>query len=200
MDETKVLSLITEGESTKLDFKKELDLSSARGKAEFVKDLISLANSAEDSGCLIVGVDDNKQIIGIDELNEEQIQQIAYTYITPPVVIRCALVPIANAGLLCVGIIEAKAQSKPHKVARAIDRLNQDDVFIRRGSVVMRASPEEIIAMHSVTTQPPREAQQYAQAAEAHIKLGNHDTAINLYTQAIERFPSMTFDRTLTTA
>jgi tetratricopeptide (TPR) repeat protein len=148
MDESIILSLVAEGESRKVDFKRELKLDSAQDKAEFVKDVISLANSSTDVGYLLIGIDNNKYIVGLNQLPEEQIQQVVHTYITPSLELSCFIVPVTAPTLPSVGVIEIRAINKPYKLARAIDRLNQDDVFVRRGSVVARAGPEEIIQMH----------------------------------------------------
>lgn len=190
MDESRVISLIAEGESQNLDFKRELDLGSSRNKAEFIKDVISLANSADHSGYLLIGIDDDKSIIGIAELNEERIQQVAYAYISPPVSLQCFLVPVSAVAPLSVGVIQVKAQSKPHKVARSVDNLSKDDVFVRRGSVVMKASPEEIIQMRDTDVWLRREVRQLVKAAETHAKLENYDSAITSYSKAIEIAPT----------
>jgi len=147
MEEKEVLSLIAEGENKRIDFKRELDLESGKGKAKFVKYVVALANSAPGGGYLLIGVDDDKSIVGINELEEERIQQIAREYVEPPVVLRCVLVPMETFGSPSVGVIEVKATRRPHKVIRAIDTLNKDDVFVRRGSIVAKASLEEIRKM-----------------------------------------------------
>ena len=64
MDETQLFQLIAEGENERIDFKRVLDLDSAAGKAEFVKDVISLANSASDTGFMLIGVENNGTIVG----------------------------------------------------------------------------------------------------------------------------------------
>ena len=150
MEEKEVLSLIDEGENERIDFKRELDLKSARGKAKFVIDVISLANSAPDGSYLLIGFDDDKSIVGIDKLEEERIQHIAQTYIDPVVVLRCFLVPIARSGSPSVGVIEIKATRRPHKVRRPIGKLAHDDIFVRHGSIVAKASLEEIIRMNQL--------------------------------------------------
>jgi hypothetical protein len=155
MDEETVRTLVAHGETKAVDFKRELLLKSSKQKSEFVKDVIALANSAPINGYLLIGVDDDKYIVGVEQLPEEQIQQIAYTYITPPVELRCYTVPTRLPTLPTVGVIEVKATNKPHKVARPTDRLDKDDVFVRRGSVVSKASPEEIIAMYSSKSLEP---------------------------------------------
>jgi len=149
MDEIKILSLIAEGENNRVDFKRELKLDSAQDKAEFIKDVISLANSSPNVSYLLFGVDDNKYIVGINQLPEEQIQQIVYTYITPTPQLQCFISPVNAPTLPLVGVIEIRVVKKPCKVARAIEKLNQDDVFIRRGSVVAKPSPEEIVKMYN---------------------------------------------------
>jgi predicted HTH transcriptional regulator len=123
MDEIDLMVLIAEGENERLDFKRELELHSGKGKAEFVKDIISLANSASGVGYLLVGVDDNKLIIGAAHLEEERLQQISSTYVTPPVHLRCYSLHLEAPDFSLVGVIEIRAFQRPHKVARAIDSL-----------------------------------------------------------------------------
>lgn len=192
MDDFKVLALIADGEGNKTDFKRELDLNSADSKAEFIKDVVSLANTAVPNGFLLIGIDDNKYIVGTNKMEETRIQQIASTYIDPPVTIRCFLVPITtSSGLPSVGVIEVFGNKRPHKVTRAIGNLNQNDVFVRRGSIILKASPEEIIDMH-YKTQNRDDLPRYISTAATHIKAGNYMSAITMYSKAIEETP--TFD------
>ena len=190
MDEIDLMTLIAEGENERLDFKRELKLHSAREKAEFIKDILSLANSARDVGYLLVGVDDSKLIVGAANLEEERIQQIASTYITPALSLKCHSLPVALPNFPLVVVIEIRAFRKPHKVGRAIESLNQDDVFVRRGSVVAKASPEEIIRMAGETTNQEDRIQQRINVAETHVRLRNWRNAISLYTQAIGEMPT----------
>ena len=183
MDESKVFLLIAEGENEKIEFKRELDLETARGKSEFIKDVVSIANSAPDSGYILVGVDDSKLIVGIKELEEERMQQIVHIYISPAVVLRCTVVPIQTADYLSVGVIEVKATNKPHKVTRSIDKLIQNEVFVRHGSVVAKASPDEIFRLYG-------ESRQYIRSAEIHLRLGNLQSAIDAYSKAIDLAPT----------
>jgi tetratricopeptide (TPR) repeat protein len=187
MDEKTLLTLIAEGESYRLDFKRELDLNSSENRAEFVKDILALANSASTSGYLVIGVEDDKKIVGSNIWSEEQVQQIAHTYITPAVRIHCSFVSLAE---LKIGVIEVVGDSKPHKIARALGKLNQDEVFLRRGSIVSKASPEEIIEMYHADTQR-REAARDISAAQAHLKIANYESAIAAYSRAIEIMPTV---------
>jgi tetratricopeptide (TPR) repeat protein len=186
MDEIQVFQLIAERENEKVEFKRLLDLESAPSKAEFIKDVISLANSAEPSGYMLVGVENNGTIVGWERFEEERIQQILSTYTEPVVQVRCHIVPTSN--LMTVGVIEIRGLHKPHKVARNIERLSQNDVFVRHGSVVSRASPEEIINLHQ-KLQIYADVQQYVRAAVKHTELGNLQSAITAYSAAINLAP-----------
>ena len=151
LSKAQLFSLIQEGENTTVEFKRELDLITARGKSEFIKDIISIANSVSNAGYIFVGIDDDKKIVGILDIEEERLQQIAHTYINPSVALTCALVPVQSATSpeLLVGIVKITPTQKPHKVARSIDQLHQNEVLVRQGSMVTRASPEEIIRMNN---------------------------------------------------
>lgn len=191
MDDKLLLSLIDQDENESLDFKRKLELTEASGKAEFIKDIIALANSSRRSGYLIIGVEDNKEISGIDGLDEEQVQQIAYTYITPPVKLLCTkqLLPSQSSQYI-IGVIEIIPAKKPHKVARSIEKLNQNDVFVRRGSIITKASPEEIIDMHQAILPVELEIANLIETAGKHIKVKNWPSAINSYSKALDLSPS----------
>ncbi|MFZ4657154.1 MAG: helix-turn-helix domain-containing protein [Caldilineaceae bacterium] len=181
--EQDVHSLIALGEGRTLDLKLELDLDTASGKSEFVKDVISLANTAESQGYLIIGVNDSGDIVGIESLEEERIQQIAHSYITPTVLLTCKLV---NTDTIKknIGIITIEGQERPHKVSRAIDKLNQNDVFVRHGSVVMRATPEEIIRMQK-SGQIIQDHLRLVKTAQEFLKISLAESALEYYSRAI---------------
>jgi tetratricopeptide (TPR) repeat protein len=188
MDEYELHSLVSEGENERIDFKVELHLDSAQERAEFIKDVIALANSTQNIGYLLVGVDDAKVIRGCSHLEEERIQEIVATYITPVVKVKCFLVPCTTPNLALVGVIEIHPTRRPYQVARATERLNQNDVFIRRGTVIAKASPEELFQMRE-DHQYLLQMQQYIKAAEIHASLGNLDLALRAYSSAIEMAP-----------
>ena len=189
MDEIQVFTLIADGENARIEFKRELDLTVARSKAEFIKDVIALANTTQDVGYLLVGVDDSKMLVGTRPLEEEQIQQILSTYITPPVIATCETVSIPSIGFLSVVILEIRPTKKPHSVARTIEQLQQNRVFVRHGKVVAEASPDEIALMYE-HSQAFTENRQYIRAAEKHAMLGNFEMAINAYSEAIKLTPT----------
>lgn len=81
--------LIALGESDLIEFKREwYDLSVKEGKAVFVKDVLALANTTRPAapGHLLIGVDDDKKVVGIaDSPSAETISQIISDYTDPPV-------------------------------------------------------------------------------------------------------------------
>ena len=180
MDDIRLFQLIAESENERVEFKRLLDLGSAPSKAEFIKDVIALANSAEPIGYMLVGVENNGTIVGWERFEEERIQQILSTYIEPAVQAHCHIVPTSN--LMSVGVIEIWGLHKPYKVTRNIERLTQNDVFVRHGSVVSKASPEEIIQTKSNITDvrgcaavrhssnPPHRAQETSTTRSKHIQ------------------------------
>ncbi len=188
MDEKALHKLISGGENEFVDFKRELKLENADEKAEFIKDLISLTNSATHKGYLIIGVDNKSDSIGIDQFEEERIQQIAHTYIYPNIVLKCHSVYLDSK---LIGVIEVQPTEKPHQVIRSIDRLTMHDVFIRHGSTIAKASPSEIVRMREKEPEIQREIKLLTQAAEKHLKIGNVKQAIKAYTKAIELTPTV---------
>lgn len=192
MDVKELLSLIENGEKSSIDFKLILDLTTARSKAELIKDVIALANSNRDGGYLLIGIADDKAIIGIQNLEEERIQQICHTYITPPVNIECTLKQMGlEHASKNIGIIFIRPTIRPHKVSKSIESIEQDMVFVRRGSTITKASPEEIISMTHEDSLLSREVNQYIKAAKIHYKVGNYENALSAICRAIEIHPDV---------
>jgi len=145
--------LIAQGEGPTVEFKREVDLSTREGQAEFCKDLMSLANIMKTVGktsYLLIGVDDNGEIVGMKSpLNHRQLKDAADLYCQPPVVFRYwqGLVDGKLVGLLII----PQSYRKPHKFKReyASDkkRIAENTVFTRHLSHVVVASPEEIVAL-----------------------------------------------------
>ena len=126
--EQEVVALIAKGEGRNLDLKRELSLSSSSAKAEFIKDIISLANTGTPEGLLIIGVSDDGEFVGIAQLEEERIQQIISSYVTPMPEINCEIIEIGS-DRVSIGIISVRGHERPHKVSRGIERLQQNEVF-----------------------------------------------------------------------
>lgn len=79
--------LVAEWETTSMDFKRELYLDTASRKAEFIKDVIGLANTqASGRRWMIVGFDDKTRAFhgppGI-EITQDLIEHLLSPYTTP---------------------------------------------------------------------------------------------------------------------
>jgi len=148
-----VKHLIAQGESATVEFKEVVDLSTAEGKAEFCKDLMSLANIMRTIGktsYLLIGVSDNGEIKGMKApLTHRQIKDAADYYCQPPVIFRYWQ-GIVDGKVVGV-IIIPQSYRKPHKFKREFSsekkRFAENAVYTRHLSHVVLASPEEIVAL-----------------------------------------------------
>ncbi|WP_448595520.1 AlbA family DNA-binding domain-containing protein [Thermoflexus hugenholtzii] len=148
-----VKRLIAQGEGPTVEFKREVDLSTREGQAEFCKDLMSLANIMKSVGrtsYLLIGVDDDGSIVGMKEpLSHRQLKDAADLYCQPPIVFRYwqGLVDGKLVGLITI----PQSYRKPHKFKREFSsdkkRIAEHTVFTRHLSHVVIASPEEIVAL-----------------------------------------------------
>jgi tetratricopeptide (TPR) repeat protein len=187
MNEQQLREIIAKGENESVDFKRELHIENPSQKAEFIKDIIALSNSTPDKGYLIIGIENNGNLFGIDALLEERIQQIAHTYIYPNVILKCYKIVLDKK---LIGIVEINGTEKPHRVIKEIDRLVVNDVFIRHGSTTAKASPDEMFRMKKKETETDLEIQTLCLSAQKHIKLGNIDQAIVAYSKTIDLMPT----------
>lgn len=189
MNESRLMELVSSGEGKSVDFKRIVNLESARDKAEFVKDSISIANSVDNVGFLVVGVEDDGHIVGTSLVIEDQIQQILHTYVDPPLSVRCHVIqfPLENK---VVSVVEISPTKKPHKVSRDLDRLTQNEVFVRHGSVVHKASPDEIFHMRDHNADIQRQIAYHSSRGDAFARVAQWEKAIEAFSMAIELMPS----------
>lgn len=150
-----VKRLIAQGEGPKADFKLLLDLSSKVNQAEFAKDLMSLVNVSDSlgkRGYLLLGVEDDGTITGLQaSLSHQKLQQAADNYCQPPVIFTYREVLVDGR---LVGVITLpRSYRKPHKIKRQYGP-DQDGrsypehtVYTRHLSQVVKASPEEVVAL-----------------------------------------------------
>lgn len=150
--------LVKEWETTSVDFKRELNLNTASQKAEFVKDVIGLANTkASGRRWMIVGFDDKtRKYHGPPDLgvNQNRIEQIISQYATPHIDVRYEVVDY-RAGK--VGKLEVlrDARKLPHAVAKSLGdkaagdkkRIVAGQVFVRHGSQTEEPTLDELLAL-----------------------------------------------------
>jgi hypothetical protein len=189
LTEAELKALIAKGESPTVEFKRQLNLGTAPGKAEFIKDVVALANSAAPVSHLIVGVDDTGAMVGASALERERIQQIIDTYIAPALSVNFLEVQMSPSVNVALQIIDIAGPRKPYYVSRDLERLSANEVLVRHGSVVVRASPIEITEMKDASL-GGRDAKRYLRRAELLFRDGKFEGAITASTEAVAIFPS----------
>lgn len=154
MDTTTLISLLHRSESETLDFKRELppfSKASNDEKAELLKDILSMANAWKDSDAyIVIGVEEEngraKKICGANAtINDADVQQFVNSNTTHPISFRIIEKQHDEITLTIVQI--DKAQKRPICVKKAIGKLKENIVYIRRGSSTAEASPGEIADM-----------------------------------------------------
>jgi Schlafen, AlbA_2 len=146
-------SLVAEWETTSVDFKRELYLDTADQKAEFVKDVIGLANTqASGQRWMIIGFDDSTRAYHgppDPKVTQNRMEQILTQYATPNLDIRYEIVDY-RAGQ--VGKLEVRRDPKklPFSVADSIGdrkRITAGQMFVRHGSQTEAPTPVELSAI-----------------------------------------------------
>jgi ATP-dependent DNA helicase RecG len=129
--EDRVVELIQQGESSAVEFKEQ-----AIRPESLAKEIVGMLNY--EGGVILLGVSNDKIIVGVDQSKEEWIAQIATNNITPPVHLEYKEVKI---GELRVGYLE---------IPRGIDRPYQDQsgkFYIRVGSTNRIATQVELMRL-----------------------------------------------------
>ena len=145
MTNAELQDLIDNGENEHVDFKVELNVSDPKGKSEFVKDVISLANShGEGSRFLLIGVDENAPPRDISHLNldDAHLHQIVDAYVEPRV--NFAFRTISHQSVTLGAIEIAQSSERFHLVkkdlhgldttGKQIKLLERGQIWIRRGA------------------------------------------------------------------
>lgn len=145
-----VKQLVDDWETTNVDFKRELNLNNDREKAEFVRDILSLATT-KSSGrrFLVVGFDNNTRLFvkSVDSnITQERLEQILYAYSEPTPQIKYHAVSWASG---TIGIVEIFRNPKeiPYAVKKDIGGKNGikvGDIFVRHGSHTESPTPREL--------------------------------------------------------
>jgi Putative DNA-binding domain len=132
--------LRAEGETTSVDFKRELHLGNDNEKAEFVKDVLGLATTqASGRRWLIIGFDDKTQAYHAPpdpSITQNRLEQILSVYTTPQVQVRYEVVTYRGNQVGKLEIFRDRTHL-PYRVARPLGhkkRIDADDIFVRHGS------------------------------------------------------------------
>lgn len=148
-------NLVAEWETTSVDFKRELNLDTMDQKAEFVKDILSLANTkASGRRWLIIGFHDGThQYFGPPniKITQNRIEQILARYIEPSVEVKYEAVDYRVGHIGKLEVIR-DAKKLPYCVKEQMNRekkpsLIPGDLFVRHGSQVEKPSDSELLAL-----------------------------------------------------
>jgi hypothetical protein len=150
MNRDELTRLIYSDEGPKQDFKRRSwDLDSDEGKGEFIKDSLAMANAPGGTGYLIIGVGDEPsrplESVEGQGLSEERLQQIAKTYIEPPIEFTYGETDLHGKRIGIVTI--PPSQARPHWAKKSIGKLRDRTFYTRRGSTTDFATLSELEQM-----------------------------------------------------
>ena len=151
-------------ETTTLDFKREIKLSSDKDKNEFAKDVSAFANTK--GGYIVYGKEDPAEggrIVGIrpETFSSEQMQQIISQKCYPPVRFEDKLIQLDSKWFVLLMISESSP--KPHEI------VGTRVVYVRRGKTTDRATTREIMQMYEEAKRRP-ELEELQLAEETPLK------------------------------
>lgn len=145
--------LVEEWETTSVDFKRELVTKTKDQKAEFVKDVLALANTqVSGERWLIVGFDDKTRThhsAPDPSLSQDHLEQILAEYTDPFVSVRYDVVEHHQGLVGRVRVLRDPAKL-PYKVARSVGdrkRIEKGQIFVRHGSQTEEPTLGELKAL-----------------------------------------------------
>jgi len=147
-----VAGLLPEGETTTVEIKRQIDLTSPTGKAEFAKDICALATTKA-SGArryLLIGFDDKTRafVQSVDPgITQNRIEQILNGQTQSAPNVRFLRVPWENgeAGLL---VVLREPPTIPYRLTAATAaRFRGEEVWVRHGSQVEPPTTAELAAL-----------------------------------------------------
>jgi predicted HTH transcriptional regulator len=145
MTAKKLRAIIELGETDTVEFKRKFS-----GFEKIAKEMIALANTR--GGLLLVGVDDDGTIIGVESEKSEidLVTTAAEFYSDPPIDNDIEVVEIDDVDVLVVYIPES--HTKPHQLVNSSQNNGDTRVYIRQGEKSVMASRE--VARVLAATQP----------------------------------------------
>lgn len=153
MTAKKLRTIIELGETDTVEFKRKFS-----GYEKIAKEMIALANTR--GGYLLVGVDDDGKIVGVESEKEEidLLTTAAEFYSAPPVETEMEIVDIDNLDVVVVHIAESR--TKPHRLVSAAEGNGNGDpgntrVYIRQGERSVMASREVARVLASTSADAP---------------------------------------------
>lgn len=104
-----IRQLITRGENDKVEFKKQI--GKERELNEFIESVVAFANSS--GGVILVGIDDNANIVGIEEENApDRVTKVLRSHCDPPMQPEMSISILDNRKVLVIQVKEGS--NKPY--------------------------------------------------------------------------------------
>ncbi len=151
MNRRKLREIIILGESTTTEFKRKFTTAE-----KISRELVAFANTK--GGYLLVGVDDDGSIVGIDSEKSviDEVSRASSFWVEPPLDITIDIIEIEYKDVIVVGIDESL--EKPHRVL-TFDENNtviERKAFIRQGenSVVASKQMEQVLSSRNASSAP----------------------------------------------
>jgi predicted HTH transcriptional regulator len=139
MNRRLLLELIQEGENLQCEFKRHFTTPE-----KIAREMIAFANTK--GGYLIFGVDDDKQIVGVDseKAESEMIKDAVENYCEPPINYSIDFIELYGKEVVVVSIPES--ESKPHRIQDYKNELEINDavVLVRINDKSVQASKEMV--------------------------------------------------------
>lgn len=180
MNEQEALKIISEGEGSRVEFKRKFTTFE-----KIARELIAFANST--GGLIFFGIDDNGEIIGVQSEKEtiELIQKTAYEYCEPKIKINTYVLELKGKDVVVGEVLES--ENKPHRLQDFQPNLNYRTakVFIRIKSKSVQASREMIKLLHTT----------HINNLHSQFSLGKKEKALFEYLEKNERITTREFCR-----
>jgi predicted HTH transcriptional regulator len=133
------LDLIEEGESLQVEFKRKFSTPE-----KIAREMIAFANTR--GGYILFGVDDDKQVIGVESEKSEAelIKDAALNYCEPPIEYNIDFLEVYGKEVVVVSVPES--DNKPHRLQDYLNELdlNKSVVLVRVNDKSIQASKEMI--------------------------------------------------------
>jgi len=133
------LDLIEEGENRQIEFKRKFSTPE-----KIAREMIAFANTR--GGYILFGVDDDKQIVGVESEKSEAelVKDAALNYCQPPIEYEIDYLEVYGKEVVIVGIPES--DQKPHRLQDYLNELdvNKSVVLVRVNDKSIQASKEMI--------------------------------------------------------
>lgn len=162
MDIELLQRLLAEGESSHLDYKSEqypFVRATDTDKSELLKDVLAMANAwRETDAYILIGVKENPgqraEVVGItDHLDDADIQQ--FVNAKTKRAITFSYKPFEIHGKT-IAVIRIPLQRRPFFVSKRYGLVEENKVYLRRGTATVVADPEEIHLMGVASSTPAK--------------------------------------------